>query len=193
MQRLNFILAVVLALLLIGCSVGAVAFFLSLPGPYLITAYNGLEFRFSPLTTTDKLLAAVFFLIVFILGLFLLALELLGPPRSYRLMLSADESIEAWTPVPNTEAYLECLLGELEGISQAHVAITATHASKQLDVRAAITVYPHAPLPALVNQSKQRIKLVVEQELGLTVGVMDFTVTHQQRTSTQQSENGEDR
>ncbi|MCL5946860.1 MAG: alkaline shock response membrane anchor protein AmaP [Chloroflexi bacterium] len=181
MQRLNSILAVVLALLLIGGSIAVTIFAFTLPGPYLITAYNGLEFRFSPLTTSDKLLAAVFCLIASIIGFFLLALEFLGPPRSYRLMLPTDETTHAWTPAPDTEAYLECLLGELEGVSRAHIAITATHTSKQLDVHAAIAVYPRASMPTLVEQSKQRIKQVVEQELGLTVGAVDFTVTHQQR------------
>ncbi|MCL4509254.1 MAG: alkaline shock response membrane anchor protein AmaP [Chloroflexi bacterium] len=182
MQRTNRLFAIAFAVICLVLALGAAAFVLSLPGPYILTAYNGLEYRFDPFTTQDKLVAIATSLTVVVAALLLLALETLGPPREHRLRIRAGSPADTWITVTSAEHHLVTVLRAIDGVSSAAVRLVPKRAQPEVDVLVTLATLQGSAVPAVCEQGVARVHEALERDLGLTVGNVSVMVRHGSET-----------
>jgi hypothetical protein len=174
MERVNRAAAFVLALLLLagGALLAAAAW--EFPGPYTVTALDGQQFSFSPLTLSDKLVVSAIALVPFLLGLFLFATELLGPPARQHFPLRGLEHGEATVERQSVQDRLAGVLRQIPGVEEA--LPRARLDRDAVSVEAVLVIDPTAPVPALCEQAHSLIAHTLEHDLGLQPGVVQLRV-----------------
>jgi hypothetical protein len=166
------------ALLLVGGGL-FIAFVLFLPGPYVVTAVDGEQFTFSPLSTFDKLATAGGGLLLLLAGVFLLALELLGPPARQQAPVHTGGVGEAVIARQSVEERLVEVLERLPGVIKAvpRLQFQRTGTAVQVD----LTTDPNVPVPALCAQAHTVMAETLEHDLGLQPGLLRIQVRHAPR------------
>ena len=174
MTRLNRAAAYILAIALVvaGLLLGLGQF--ALPGPYTLTAYNGQQFIFSHLAGTDELLNGIIGGVLALLGIFLLAAELLGPPTRQHLPLQGLSGATASVDRQSVEERLASVLQHVSGVQQARLRVR--HQGKAVDVDAHLVAHPEQPVPTLCEQAQALIGHTLEHDLGLLPGDVQIRV-----------------
>ena len=180
MITVNRVTAFVLAALLLISGGLLIALVLLLPGPYIVTAVDGEQFTFSPLSTFDKLATAGGGLLLLLAGVFLLALELLGPPARQQLPVRTGGSGgEAVIARQSVEQRLVDVLERMPGVIKAVPHLQFQRTGTAIEVH--LTTDPNTPVPALCAQAHTRMVEVLEHELGLQPGPLRIHVRHAPR------------
>lgn len=168
MRAVNQVTTYILALLLLvggGLLVAAVVVF---PGPYTVTAADGEQFSFTALTVLEKLLTSGVGVAIFLAGLFLLALELLGPPLRQQLPLATPGGAQASVARASVEERLAALLQRIPGVQKASVRVRPARGG--LAVAMDLTADADLTLPPLCEQADALIAQTLKQDLGLHPG-----------------------
>ena len=176
MIAFNRITAFILAALLLISGGLLIAGVILLPGPYVVTAVDGEQFSFSPLSTFDKLATAAGGLLLLLAGLFLLALELLGPPARQQLPVRVDGGGEAFIARQSVEQRLTDVLEHLPGVVKAVPQLKFQPASTAVELQ--LTSDPSVPVPALCAQVHALLAETLEHDLGLRPGPLRIHVRH---------------
>ena len=179
MIAFNRVTAFLLAVLLLASGGLLIAFVVFLPGPYAITAVDGEQFSFSPLSAFDKLATAGGGLLVLLAGIFLLALELLGPPARQQLALRTGGPGEAVIARHSVEQRLVDVLERLPGVVKAVPHLQFQRAGTSVLVN--LTTDPNLPVPALCEQARAAMAQTLEHDLGLQPGLLRIYVRHAPR------------
>lgn len=171
---------VLASLLLIGGG-ALVAFVGALPGPYSVTAFDGQQFSFAPLSAFDKLATGVIGLLILLAGVFLLAFELLGPPTRQHVPLHTSENRRAVIARQSVEQRLAAVLEGISGVLQATPHVHVGRAGVAVD--AYLLTDPIAPAPALCEQANALLVSTLEHDFGLRAGLLRVYIRHPQRES----------
>jgi hypothetical protein len=176
MVAFNRLTAYILAALLLIGGVLLIAFVILLPGPYSLTAFDGEQFSFTPLSVPDKLGTSVVGVVLLLAGGFLLAMEVLGPPTRQLLPVRTTKSNQAAISRQSVEQRLAAVLEQIPGVVQAvphiHVARSGTAVDAHLLTDAAVAV------PPLCEQAHALMSSTLEHDLGLQPGVLRVYVRH---------------
>ncbi|HEY8742345.1 MAG TPA: hypothetical protein VIU62_04560 [Chloroflexota bacterium] len=178
MIAFNRLTAFMLAALLLISGLLVIALVLYLPGPYTFTAFDGQQFTFSPLSTFDRLATAGGGLLLLLAGIFLLALELLGPPTRQQLPLQTSEDSHAAISRQSVEQRLTDVLERLPGVVQASPHIQFQRSGTAVDAH--LTTDPEVAVPPLCEQAHALLAATLEHDLGLQPGVLRVYVRHAQ-------------
>lgn len=179
MIAFNRLTAFVLAALLLISGVLLIALILYLPGPYTFTAFDGQQFTFSTLSTFDRLATSGCGLLILLTGIFLLALELLGPPRRQQLPLRTSKHGHAAISRQSVEQRLTDVLEGLPGVIQASPRIQFDRSGTAVDVH--LTTDPAVAVPPLCEQAHAVLATTLEHDLGLQPGALRVYVRHPRR------------
>jgi len=162
-------------LLLLGGAL-LIAFVILLPGPYSVTAFDGEQFSFSPLSVLDKVGTSVVGVVLLLAGVFWLAMEALGPPARQQLPVRTAKSSQATISRQSVERRLATALEQIPGVLQAvpqiHHDRSGTAVDAHLLTDAAVAV------PPLCEQAHAIIESTLEHDLGLQPGLLRVYVRH---------------
>jgi hypothetical protein len=156
-----------------------IASVLLLPGPYVVTAVDGEQFTFSPLSTFDKLVTAGGGLLALLAGVLLLALELLGPPTRQQLPVRTGGDGEAVIARQSVEQRLVDVLERLPGVIKAVPRLQFQRSGTAVEVQ--LTTDPNVPVPALCARAHTVMAETLEHDLGLQPGLLRILVRHARR------------
>lgn len=185
MIAFNRVTAFVLAALLIISGGLLITFVILLPGPYVVTALDGEQFTFSPLSTFDKLATAGGGLLVLLAGVFLLALELLGPPARQQLPVRVDGPGEAVIARQSVEQRLVDALERLPGVVKAVPHLQFQRTATAVEVY--LTTDPDVPVPGLCVQAHALMAGTLEHDLGLQPGPLRIHIRQAPRRADAES------
>jgi len=179
-RTVNQIAAYVLAFVLLAAGAFLISVVLVLPGPYTVTATDGQQFSFTALTTLEQLVAGAGGLTLFLAGLFLLALELLGPPVRQQLPLQTPGAGKSSVARASVEERLTAVLSGIAGVRQTALRVRLAAAGVAVDVD--LMSDADVPLPLLCQQAQEGIARTLEHDLGLLPGDLRVRVRLAPRT-----------
>jgi uncharacterized alkaline shock family protein YloU len=174
MARLNRTVAYVAAILLIAVGLAYGIGQLALPGPYTLTASSGEQFTFTKLSPIDELVNGALALVVVLLGVLLLAAELLGPPWVTRLQVKTAAGGAATVTKTMVETRLKDVLQSVPGVSDAKPSVHV-HRSK-VNVDAVLHVANGTSVAGVSEAALAIVRHTLGEELGQTPGEISVTV-----------------
>lgn len=177
--------AYLLGTLLLIAGALLIAFVILLPGPYSLTAFDGEQFSFSPLSVLDKLGTSIVGVLLILAGVFWLAMETLGPPARQHLPVRTAKRSQAAISRQSVEQRLATALEQIPGVVQAapqiHHDRSGTAVDAHLLTDAAVAV------PALCEQAHAIMASTLEHDLGLQPGLLRVYVRHPVRPGSKDS------
>jgi hypothetical protein len=185
MASFNRLIACVLAALLLLGGALLIALVVYLPGPYSFTAADGEQFSFATLDGGDKLLTAGIGVLLLLAGIFLLALELLGPPIRQHLPVQSGADGQAVIARQSVEQRLTEVLERLPGVLHAAPRIQFERSGTAVDAH--LTTDPDAAVPPLCEQAHALLSSTLEHDLGLPPGPVRVYVRHARRQASKGS------
>jgi hypothetical protein len=163
------------ALLLIGGAL-LIAFVVLLPGPYSLTAFDGQQFSFSPLTVLDKLGTILVGVLLLLVGVFWLAMEALGPPARQHLPVRTAKGSQAAISRQSVEQRLATALEQIPGVVQAVPRIRHDRSGTAVDAH--LLTDAAVAVPALCEQAHALLVSTLEHDLGMQPGLLRVYVRH---------------
>lgn len=179
MSSFNRLTACVLAALLLIGGALLIGLVIYLPGPYSFAAADGEQFSFTALSLFDKLMTAGFGVLLLLAGIFLLALELLGPPIRQHLPIRSSGPSQAAIARQSVEQRLAGVLERLPGVVSATPRIQFEHTGTAVDAH--LTTDPDVAVPPLCEQAHAVLAATLEHDLGLQPGMLRIYVRHARR------------
>lgn len=176
MTTFNRLCTFILAGLLLAGGILLVAAVVYLPGPYMVTAFDGEQFSFSPLSDGDKLMTAIGGLMLLLVGIFALALEVLGPPSRQQLPVPGVTRARVTVARQSVEARLVAVLERLPGVVEAAPRLRSDRKRSAVDV--SLVVHAGVAVAALSEQAQTIIEQTMVGEIGLPIGPVRLRIRH---------------